>query len=178
MEEENKTTSFSTEDQSQSAEEIGKEKGATTIIQVPEVSDLINCAKFQATFQVPGRLQTHTIQVSLLWEGEYKKLILDSAKITHPLDMEGRGVWLKTEELVWVIDRIDDTQYFDKEDSENHKLLKVQLRMELERFDPAVLQIIKDRVKALNLHRDMHVGKLDEELKKKFDSEVFDLKPQ
>lgn len=149
----------------------------TPSVKSPDIVDLINCAKFEAVFEVPGREGIHTVKVSLLWEGEYRDIVINSAKVTHPLDNEGRSIIIKDESIIYSIDSIDNVSYCDREDPANHKLLKNKLRSYISTFDPSVVQAIQNRITLLTNHRNMWFVEKDKELFEEFKKKMGTIQP-
>lgn len=158
-------------------EEEVKKIGENTQIKAPDITDLVNFAKFECSFELNGRATLHTISVSLLWEGEIKKIIIDSARVTDPRDDRGRDAWMKVEELVAQIDLLDGKSYSDKSNPSHHKALKDELRVYLETFDPTLITLIRGRIELLRIRRNSWVEDNDKELKKKFMEKVMETHP-
>lgn len=141
-----------------------------------EVEELINFAQFSSSFEVPTSKGATQIFMSLLWEGELVEISKKTAEMSNPSDGLTRGELMKTETLVYAIDKIGE-EYFRADDPEENKLLKNKLRMILQKSSPALIEYMWDRYNDLVQVRNKFVSEKTEEFKKKFQEEILKIKP-
>lgn len=137
----------------------------------------INYAKFSTTFEAPGKDRNYNIKVSLLWEGEYDDIIVQSGKVLDPLDNMSRAIWMKIETLVQQIDAIDDQVFKDDNNPTNHAFLKGVLRMILRKLDSTTITFIGEMIHLITQRRNSFVFDRSEEIKKKFAEKIMTLEP-